>query len=407
VLLIFILSLPRSNRLLGQDLLSEREMSLQTPVYYFNPDETLYSSTHRMFQGIPGIERAPGGRLWVSRFSGSTGEGSPKNYSMLITSGDDGKTWSDLKIVVDMPDNPVRVSAPCLWLDPLGRLWFFWKQAYVKRGNANLHCGLWAMVTGNPDDPDPIWSEPRRLCDGVMHNKPTILSNSDWLFPVNLKINWPDESWENKKEIPSNMVAMTTNDLGKTFIRHGSLNMAALDKHNPADRQRGSEAMLVELENGALWMLIRMRYGLGESYSRDGGRTWSAIVPSPIKNPASKFFLRKLSSGHLLLVKNGPIDMKTKRELLTAYISEDNGKTWKGGLILDERHPVSYPDGIQAPDGRIYVIYDHGRYPGTAREILMAVFTEADVLRGEPSEKTRLKVLINRALEPGCDQRVR
>ena len=75
--------------------------------------------------------------------------------------------------------------------------------------------------------------------------------------------------------------------------------------------------------------------------------------------------------------------------------------------MLDERHPVSYPDGIQAPDGKIYVVYDHGRYPGTAREILMAVFTEEEVLAGEPSVNTRLKSMINRAAEPGCDQQGR
>ena len=35
----------------------------------------------------------------------------------------------------------------------------------------------------------------------------------------------------------------------------------------------------------------------------------------------------------------------------------------------------------------------------------MAVFTEADVLAGRPSGKTRLKEVINRAEEPDCDQK--
>jgi hypothetical protein len=47
--------------------------------------------------------------------------------------------------------------------------------------------------------------------------------------------------------------------------------------------------------------------------------------------------------------------------------------TWTGGLLLDERMNVSYPDSVQAPNLKIYVVYDHrGRF--TAREILMAVF---------------------------------
>ena len=75
---------------------------------------------------------------------------------------------------------------------------------------------------------------------------------------------------------------------------------------------------------------------------------------------------------------------------LTAYLSEDDCKTWKGGLLLDERESVSYPDGIQAPDGTIYIAYDRKRVNG---EVLMATFTEDDILaRKEVSGKVRLKV---------------
>ena len=70
-----------------------------------------------------------------------------------------------------------------------------------------------------------------------------------------------------------------------------------------------------------------------------------------------------------------------------------------GGLVLDERKNVSYPDGTEAPDGRIYIVYDHERYRD--REILMAVFTERDVLAGQcVSEDARLRVLISRAEGP-------
>jgi len=47
-------------------------------------------------------------------------------------------------------------------------------------------------------------------------------------------------------------------------------------------------------------------------------------------------------------------------------------------LLLDERETVSYPDGIEAQDARIYIIYDRNR--NTDREVWMAVFTERDVL---------------------------
>ena len=61
-------------------------------------------------------------------------------------------------------------------------------------------------------------------------------------------------------------------------------------------------------------------------------------------------------------------------------LSDDEGKSWHGHLMVDSRDGVSYLDAIQAEDGRIYLIYDHNRQ--TDREILMAVFTEEDAAKG-------------------------
>ena len=70
----------------------------------------------------------------------------------------------------------------------------------------------------------------------------------------------------------------------------------------------------------------------------------------------------------------------------------------RAGCCWTKRWPVSYPDGLQAEDGRIYVIYDRLRKP--VGEILMAVFREEDILAGEPvSADTRLKVTISKLHE--------
>jgi hypothetical protein len=92
----------------------------------------------------------------------------------------------------------------------------------------------------------------------------------------------------------------------------------------------------------------------------------------------------------LLLVKHGPLDERTRRERLMAFVSDDDGQTWQGGLLLDEREKVTYPDGVQATDGTIYVVYDYNRTPNG--EVLMATFTEADVRAGKPvSDTVRLR----------------
>lgn len=83
--------------------------------------------------------------------------------------------------------------------------------------------------------------------------------------------------------------------------------------------------------------------------------------------------------------------------MLTAWLSDDDGKTWQGGLMLDERKGISYPDGFQAPDGTLYISYDRNR--AVDGEILLARFNESDILAGKLTEpKSKLKMLISRPL---------
>jgi hypothetical protein len=80
---------------------------------------------------------------------------------------------------------------------------------------------------------------------------------------------------------------------------------------------------------------------------------------------------------------------------LTAYLSEDEGETWQGGLVLDERQGVSYPDLTEGKDGLIYCIYDYSRRE--EKEILMAVFREGDIPAGRFLPPSRSRVLVNKA----------
>ena len=77
-------------------------------------------------------------------------------------------------------------------------------------------------------------------------------------------------------------------------------------------------------------------------------------------------------------------------------LSEDDGETWKGFLLLDERARVSYPDAAQSPDGMINIIYDWNRKDD--KEILLARVTEEDILAGRLTDsRSELKLLLNKA----------
>ncbi|MBR5742998.1 MAG: exo-alpha-sialidase, partial [Clostridia bacterium] len=144
------------------------------------------------------------------------------------------------------------------------------------------------------------------------------------------------------------------------------------------------------------------RDGIGQAFSSDDGATWENIGFSGHTGPNSRFFIRRLRSGRILLVNHvnptyltDPKDWNVRNNLM-AMLSEDDGKTWIGGLMLDTRTGISYPDGVEDEEGRIYIVYDHDRTG--AREILMAEFTEEDILEGRAaSGAARLRVLINRA----------
>jgi len=150
------------------------------PPINFHPGAS-YGPAERKYQGIPTIEHAPSGRLWAAWYAGPVQE-DRYNYVVAATSADDGRTWSDLKFVID-PDGfgPIRASDPCLWLDPGGRMWLFWFQNPDKDTTASK---IFAITTDNPGDPDPRWSAPRLIGEGIAINKPLVLANGDWLLPA-------------------------------------------------------------------------------------------------------------------------------------------------------------------------------------------------------------------------------
>ena len=100
------------------------------------------------------------------------------------------------------------------------------------------------------------------------------------------------------------------------------------------------------------------------------GIPWSFVLPDEYK--------KEYGENIEDIIYDVFFDSKTSsRSHLTAFVSKDDGATWEGGLILDERSGVSYPEIAVGSDGTIYVQYDRGR--ASVAEILFARFTESDV----------------------------
>ena len=364
--------------MVSEAVMGEELASLAAPSY-IGPARPEHAVTNRAFQGIPSLAVAPRGRLWANWYAGVTSAEDHNNYVVLSTSGDDGETWNEVLIVDPDGGGMVRSFDPELWVSPDDRLIVFWAQ--MQKGRRDARLGVWYIETSHPDKANPQWSAPRRIADGVMMCKPLVLSTGEWALPIS--------KW---REHDHSAQMMVSTDQGKTWLLRGGCNV-------PVNVRAYDEHMFVERRNGSIWLLARTQYGIGESVSSDRGKTWPELRPSSILHTPARFFIRRLASGNLLLIKHGPITAKTGRSHLTAFISMDDGRTWSGGLLLDERRGVSYPDGQQTEDGLIRIIYDFSRTGD--RKILMAMFREEDAFAGKAvSDDIHLRKLVSTASGP-------
>ena len=347
---------------------------------------------NRGFQSAPSLTVSPKGRLWAAWHTGATSGEDVNNGMVVATSGDGGDTWTPPIFAID-PPGPLRILDPGLWTDPDGKVWLFYAQLY---GMWDGRAGVWAMQPIDPEDANTAWTPARRLCHGFMKNKPIVTRDGTWLLPSEFMNCKP---WSTAKPFPTehafNMPEYQAANVFASKDKGRTVNFLGRAQIPPEDRDC-TENMVVERKDGSLWMLVRTKYGIGETSSTDGGKTWTEVKPSAIQNPNSRFYIGRLKSGAILLVKNGPTDKRIGRSRITAFVSDDDGASWLGGLVLDERDEVSYPDATEGPDGFIHVVHDRERTK--AREILHHRFTEADVRAGRlVTSGSRLKTIVNKA----------
>lgn len=111
------------------------------------------------------------------------------------------------------------------------------------------------------------------------------------------------------------------------------------------------EPTVVELNDGRLWMLIRTSQDKHyQSFSSDGGLTWSESTPSPFYGTITMPTIGRLRDGRLFFIWSNttPLpevnntngvwdDVFTNRNVIHAAISADGGLTWQGfrELYLD------------------------------------------------------------------------
>jgi len=203
----------------------------------------------------------------------------------------------------------------------------------------------WGMLKRSSDG-GKSWSAAERLPDGIagpIKNKPVLLPSGVLLCPSSSE----DHNWRVHFEQTSNW--------GKTWQKTAAINDGVEDG--------AIQPSVLFHPNGQLQALCRsQRSGfIVETWSSDGGKTWSALQKTSLPNPNSGTDAVTLKDGRQVLVYNPTSPKSNKssgpRTPLDVAISND-GKTWTSLARLEnEPGEYSYPAVIQTSDGLIHITY--------------------------------------------------
>ena len=97
---------------------------------------------------------------------------------------------------------------------------------------------------------------------------------------------------------------------------------------------------------------------------------------------------------------------KTARTRMTAYLSDDDGKTFPHKMLLCDEGQISYPSTTLSKDGAIYIVYDQGRGVIGQHTIFLSKITEEDILAGKlVKDGSFLNNIVSRPSDQGGGRR--
>ena len=261
----------------------------------------------------------------------------------------DGRKWG---VSVEVANGVVSADKrfptwnPVLFQPKDGPLMLFYKMGPSPRE-------WWGMLMTS-DDNGATWSEPGRLGKdaalgsgntnliGPVKNKPIQLADGAILCPSSTE----HDGWRVHFEI--------TRDLGRTWQVIGPIHDASeFDAIQPS---------ILTYGGGRMQVMCRSRQNVvAQSWSEDGGKTWSKVTGTSLPNPNSGTDAVTLQDGRQLLVYNHTIRQRALngRQMLNIALSND-GKDWKPTLTLERqttRSEFSYPAVIQTSDGNVHITY--------------------------------------------------
>lgn len=276
----------------------------------------------------------------IASWFGGTKEGN-KDVCIWTSHFKNGQWTAPEKVADGVMNDTLRYSTynPVLFYAPNGELFLFYKIGPNVAG--------WTGWMMRSKDNGHTWSKREALPEGFLgpiKNKPEFI-NGVLLCPSSTE----KTGWKAHIEF--------TKDFGKTWTKTEAIN-------DPKILQ-AIQPSILKYADGRLQILCRSRNTtLNESWSSDGGKTWSEMKASALPNNNSGTDAVTLKDGRQLLVYNHNlpnaswVNGKGPRTPLNVAISKD-GKVWSAALVLEDS-PISqysYPSVIQTKDGLVHIVY--------------------------------------------------
>lgn len=280
------------------------------------------------------IEQAKDGQIVAAWFAGAD-EGED-DVGIWVSRLEDGKWSRPVEVANGVMSVQERYPCwnPVLFQPKEGPLVLFFKVGPTP----SKWWGEWTVS----DDAGKTWAPQRRLPPEVMgpiKNKPVQLADGRILCPSSSE----HKGWQVHVEV--------TRDL-KNWQVIGPLNDGAdISVIQPT---------ILTYADGRLQMLCRTRRErfIAQTWSDDGGETWTPLTLTTVPNPNSGIDAVTLTDGRQLLVFNNTPKGRTP---LNVAISQD-GQKWDVVLTLeDQPGEYSYPAVIQSADGLVHITYTYWR----------------------------------------------
>ena len=286
------------------------------------------------------------------------GKDLPANIDLAIRrSTDNGKTWTPIQIIMDLPAPDGASDAAMLVDRKTGRVWIAYTVGY-NAGIAQAQKGLTGRTAVShmlcSEDDGITWSSPINI--GAQVKDPEF----KWMgFGPGAGASMADGTisfscYANKDGIPDLFAfAIVSEDHGKTW------------KRTEPYTSYTCESQMVALSDGRWMACARDRKRGGTrmvAYSSDRGKTWTPMASEPqLPCPQCQAGLIRMTHPQApkgLLVYSGPEGKPTGRTRGMIRISDDDGKTWRfNQLVVPGSYAYSTP-AVMA-DGRIGLIYEH------------------------------------------------